>query len=321
MGASSLPSSSAGLVCEPGESSAIFGQGLLQPPLPSEPPQKHRGFRADIGLESLARRTLGIILLFITVFLWTASNFLASVGVQFVPLYIYPRLTNSTQYIFADNTYSKPYFVTYFNTAFFAISLGPILLRIALQKRLRKPTLSAVLGWQHHQTSSYEEGESARIDSENLPSSRLLQSDLSSDCNYGSPVLGTEETEHSQDVLSIRETAALSFEFCLLWFLANYFVAACLEYTSVASSTILTSTSSIWTLLIGAIIRVESFSMKKLTGVLCSIAGIVLISMIDLSGNNDDHRGSFPHKSQRQIAIGEVTSYLAFFTSFFPTYC
>jgi len=24
----------------------------------------------------------------------------------------------------------------------------------------------------------------------------------------------------------------------------------------------------------------------------------------DLSGDNDDHRGSFPHKSQRQIAIG-----------------
>lgn len=76
--------------------------------------------------------------------------------------------------------------------------------------------------------------------------------------------------------LSFRETARLSFEFCLLWVgtiqheprtvlifhsfsyvmsilmfsdltnvQANYFIAACLEYTTVASSTILTSTSSI----------------------------------------------------------------------------
>jgi hypothetical protein len=51
--------------------------------------------------------------------------------------------------------------------------------------------------------------------------------------------------------------------------------------------------------------RVESFSMKKLLGVLASLVGIVLISTFDISGNSDDNRGSFPHKSQRQIAIGD----------------
>lgn len=40
------------------------------------------GFRAGVGLENIARRTLGIILLLVTVFLWTASNFLASVSVN-----------------------------------------------------------------------------------------------------------------------------------------------------------------------------------------------------------------------------------------------
>ena len=54
------------------------------------------------------RHTLGITLLLVTVVLWTASNFLAST-------------------IFADNTYSKPYFVTYVNSAFFIIPLIPIL--------------------------------------------------------------------------------------------------------------------------------------------------------------------------------------------------
>lgn len=38
------------------------------------------GFRASIGLAGMARRTLGISMLMVTVFLWTASNFLASVS-------------------------------------------------------------------------------------------------------------------------------------------------------------------------------------------------------------------------------------------------
>lgn len=40
---------------------------------------KGQGFRANVGLQHVARRTLGIFLLMMTVFLWTASNFLASV--------------------------------------------------------------------------------------------------------------------------------------------------------------------------------------------------------------------------------------------------
>lgn len=42
-------------------------------------PLKPTGFRAGVGLENVARRTLGIFLLLVTVFLWTTSNFLASV--------------------------------------------------------------------------------------------------------------------------------------------------------------------------------------------------------------------------------------------------
>jgi solute carrier family 35 protein F5 len=111
-------------------------------------------------------------------------------------------------------------------------------------------------------------------------------------------------------MLSVQETAKLSLEFSIIWFLANYLVAACLEYTSVASSTILTSTSSIWTLILGALFRVETFSYKKLIGVVASLMGIILISTVDLSGtDNDDNRGNFPHKSQGEIAIGDAMAF------------
>lgn len=111
--------------------------------------------------------------------------------------------------------------------------------------------------------------------------------------------------------LDFRETAVLSFEFCMLWFMANYLASACLEHTSVASVTILTSTSSVWTLVFGSLFGVETFSLRKLIGVVASLTGIVLVSMVDLSGTSDDNRGSFPHKTPGQIALGDAMAFLS----------
>lgn len=115
----------------------------------------------------------------------------------------------------------------------------------------------------------------------------------------------------TDEKLGFRETAVLSLEFCILWFLANYLSSACLQYTSVASVTILTSTSSVWTLVFGAIFGVETFSMRKLVGVLASLTGVALISMVDLSGRSDDNRGSFPHKTPGQIALGDTMAFMS----------
>lgn len=105
--------------------------------------------------------------------------------------------------------------------------------------------------------------------------------------------------------LGFRQTAGLSLEFSLLWFAANYFASACLEHTSVASVTILTSTSSMWTLVFCAAYGVESFSLRKLVGVTASLVGVGLISTVDLTGDGDEHRGSFPHKTPAQVAAGD----------------
>ncbi|KAH8599842.1 hypothetical protein B0O99DRAFT_475727, partial [Bisporella sp. PMI_857] len=251
---------------------------------------KSKGFKAGLGLHNIARRTLGIFLLLVTVFLWTASNFLAS-------------------YIFADNSYSKPYFVTYVNTSFFAFSLLPIALRLSHQHGFSSIRQSAIEYWQGR-IGGYigfkKIEEEDPVDTVLGSTSQLLVDDQ--EAARALSTTGEESTE--EEVLSIPETAKLSFEFALLWFIANYLVAACLEYTSVASSTILTSTSSIWTLIFGAIFRVERFSYRKLLGVLASLTGIVLISMVDLSSkDNDENRGDFPHKTQGEIAIGDAMAF------------
>lgn len=133
-------------------------------------------------------------------------------------------------------------------------------------------------------------------------------------------LLGGNRREDSMDVsagkaedegLTLYDTVKLSLEFCLLWFSANYFAAACLEYTTVASSTILASTSSIWTLLCGSVLRVERFTLRKFLGVVASLLGVVIISSVDVSGDTDENRGSFPHKTTRELAIGDAMAFVS----------
>jgi len=62
----------------------------------------------------------------------------------------------------------------------------------------------------------------------------------------------------------------------------------------------------VWTLIFGALIGVEKFTVRKLFGVLASLTGVFLISRVDLSGSNDENRGSFPHKSTGEIALGDT---------------
>ncbi|KAL8785506.1 MAG: hypothetical protein Q9213_003332 [Squamulea squamosa] len=232
-----------------------------------------------------------------TVFLWTASQFLASD-------------------LFADHTYSKPYLVTYVNSSFFAILLVPVLLQRLLSsngiwrhllRQRQKDTKYALLAEDERNTL-------VKVDSKDA---RVADGDYVNegpDANHPTENTGTSEgvvTAAIAERLTIRDTAWLSLEFSMLWFVANYFTAACLNYTSVASSTILTATSSIWTLLIGATLGVEAFTLRKLIGVLASFAGIVLTSTVDISGDNEESRGSFPYKSPRQISIGDALALLS----------
>ena len=59
----------------------------------------------------------------------------------------------------------------------------------------------------------------------------------------------------------------------------------------------------------GSLIGVESFTSKKVIGVLATLAGVILTSGVDLSGKNDNNRGTFPHKSQKQIAFGDALAF------------
>lgn len=66
---------------------------------------------------------------------------------------------------------------------------------------------------------------------------------------------------------STKQVAIKAAMFCPVWFLANYFYNYSLQFTTIGSSTILSSTSSFFTLVIGAMLRLEEFSVLKLLAV------------------------------------------------------
>ena len=84
-----------------------------------------------------------------------------------------------------------------------------------------------------------------------------------------------------QKPFSISQTAKLSGLFFVLWFTSNLLNNASYYYTTVQSATIISCSSSFFTLLIGAYIGVEHFSLSKVGPLLISIGGIALITRED----------------------------------------
>ncbi|KAG5929872.1 hypothetical protein E4U53_002351 [Claviceps sorghi] len=261
---------------------------LAQTPVPV----KRVGLLASFGLGGVARRTLGICLLLITVFLWTVSNFLAS-------------------FIFSDHMYDKPFFLVYANSSVFAMSLLPTFIQYSLKAGVQGMRSDLLQIWTENKQHGGTYAKAATED-DALEGERLMAGGGGDGGGDGTSATVTSAVANVDERLSFRETSVLSLEFSMLWFLANYFASACLGYTSVASVTILTSTSSAWTLVFCALFRVESFSVRKLVGVMASLVGIVLISTVDLSGESDENRGSFPHKTPAQVAVGDS---MAFFSA------
>lgn len=125
--------------------------------------------------------------------------------------------------IFADNTYSKPYFVTYVNTSFFAISLIPIVLKILYDRSRAGLSLKISLPWRstfvRYEHISGDDGAVFPKPDEQNESSGSLSSQLLLDesLSQSQTLDGTKDEGKLEGALSVWETAKISLEFCILW--------------------------------------------------------------------------------------------------------
>ncbi|KAF9240884.1 hypothetical protein BU15DRAFT_87457 [Melanogaster broomeanus] len=176
------------------------------------------------------------------------SEYAIGICILLVVVFLWTSSNFVTQYMFTGG-YQKPFLMTYLSTAAFIFYLLPYYLRKAFEGR----------------TTSY----------------RPLSSDFSSEPESAA----LQPPSKDNDRLTAEETAKLALYFCFLWFIANWALNAALAYTSVASATVLSSMSGIFTLVVGRIFRVESLTIVKIGAVLTSFGGVVLVSLSDSSSD------------------------------------
>ena len=100
-------------------------------------------------------------------------------------------------------------------------------------------------------------------------------------------------------LLSHVDHIRISLRIAPVWFFSNYFYNISLKYTSISSSTVLSSTGSLFTFLFAALVGDERVTWYKLAGVVLCFAGSVITGLGDAAkqggvggGHDDDDDGS-----------------------------
>ncbi|GFZ42497.1 hypothetical protein JCM24511_00212 [Saitozyma sp. JCM 24511] len=242
-------------------------------------------------VDAANRYLVGVALLLGVVILWTASNF----------------ITASLET--GENSWNKPFLITYLNTASFALYLLPTLWKY------HKGTLPAQKSdHRAYQRISQDAPQRRSTSLTRLPASPRVPvpplepapippftdpPHVDVDVDIDIAELDTiQEGGERADKLSIRETAEVAAWWSAVWFVANWAVNASLAWTSVASVTILSSTSGKWesmageeertlmgvgffTLALGRVCGVESLTRTKVFAVVASFLGVLLVTRSD----------------------------------------
>ncbi|KAK7320676.1 hypothetical protein VNO77_30374 [Canavalia gladiata] len=79
--------------------------------------------------------------------------------------------------------------------------------------------------------------------------------------------------------LTAREIAMCGFYIAPIWFITEYLSNAALARTSVASTTVLSSTSGLFTLFIGVFMGQDTINVAKVVAVLVSMTGVVMTTL------------------------------------------
>lgn len=109
--------------------------------------------------------------------------------------------------------------------------------------------------------------------------------------------------------VTAKEIATYGFYIAPLWFLTEYFSNAALARTSVASTTVLSSTSGLFTLFIGAFLGQDSLNVAKVVAVFVSIAGVVMTTL-GKTWAADESQQNMSSSSKRSLS-GDVFGLLS----------
>ena len=92
-----------------------------------------------------------------------------------------------------------------------------------------------------------------------------------------------------QYLLSHEDHMKMAVKIAPLWFTSNYFYNLSLKYTTITSSTVLSSTGSVFTFMFSICCGDESFTKWKVLGVSVAFLGSILTALQDASAADDNY--------------------------------
>ena len=227
---------------------------------------------------------LGIVFIILVSVIWSAASILV-------------------QYLFQETDFNSPFLLTYIGTSLFIIFIPSRLTwerrhrwraRICRMVRRRSSSYTdysnndnndKIIPWTindeleqsreiHQETGHLQDpssGECSQIIPDNL--SQHEQMPLAPDVNIPA-------RDHNV-LLSHKDHIKMALKIAPLWFFSNYFYNLSLAYTTITSSTVLSSTGSIFTFLFAVTCGDECFSRNKFIGVALAFSGSLITSLQD----------------------------------------
>lgn len=104
--------------------------------------------------------------------------------------------------------------------------------------------------------------------------------------------------------LTTKDIATLGLYIAPLWFFTEYFSNAALARTSVASTTVLSSTSGLFTLFIGAFLGQDSLNVTKVVAVFVSIAGVAMTTFGNTWATDESELGA--SGTEKRSLVGDL---------------
>ncbi|XP_057487075.1 uncharacterized vacuolar membrane protein YML018C-like isoform X3 [Actinidia eriantha] len=112
--------------------------------------------------------------------------------------------------------------------------------------------------------------------------------------------------------LSNKEMARLGFYIAPIWFITEYLTNAALARTSVASTMVLTSTTGLFTLFMGAFFGQDSISIVKVVSVIISMAGVAMTTLGKTWSTDESHLSK--STNAKHSVVGDICALLSAMT-------
>ncbi|OVA05864.1 Drug/metabolite transporter [Macleaya cordata] len=189
-----------------------------------------------------------------------------------------------TQGIYAD--YKQPFAVTYLGASLMVVYLPIAFIKDWLYRLLRNRTSKSGNAAETVAKASAGLDSALKFNGMQKSLEIELQNSFSrkdSDTNLSVQEeeipLVSRQKEDKEKELTTKEIAMYGFYIAPIWFVTEYLSNAALARTSVASTTVLSSTSGLFTLFIGAFLGQDSLNMAKVVAVFVSMAGVAMTTL------------------------------------------